>query len=74
MSATPPSSLEGSQAPSPFEVAWERYKSLIVTIVAAILLALVGNYLWTTYEQKGIDEKWSQFAASMGIDLSLIHI
>lgn len=68
MSATPPSSLEGSQAPSPFEVAWERYKSLIVTIVAAILLALVGNYLWTTYEQKGIDEKWSKFAASMGID------
>ena len=68
MSATPPSSLEGSQAPSPFEVAWERYKSLIVTIVAAILLALVGNYLWTTYEQKGIDEKWSKFAASIGIE------
>ena len=51
MSATPPSSLEGTQTPSPFEVLWERYKSLITTIIAAILLALVGNYAWKYFEQ-----------------------
>ena len=72
MSATPPSSLEGSQAPSPFEVLWERYKSLIVTIIAAILLALVGNYFWKVSEQKAIDEKWSKFAASIGISDSYV--
>ena len=72
MSATPPSSLEGSQAPSPFEVLWERYKSLIVTIIAAILLALVGNYFWKVSEQKAIDEKWSNFAASIGISDSYV--
>ena len=67
MSATPPSSLEGTQTPSPFEVLWERYKSLITTIIAAILLALVGNYAWQYFEQKGIDEKWSKFAVNLGI-------
>jgi cyclophilin family peptidyl-prolyl cis-trans isomerase len=67
MSATPPSSLEGTQSPSPFEVLWERYKSLITTIIAAILLALVGNYAWKYYEQTGIDKKWSTFAVNIGI-------
>ena len=79
MSATPPSSLEGTQAPSPFEVLWERYKSLIVTVIAAILLALVGNYFWKYSEQKAIDEKWSAFSASIGIadsyvDFSKIYV
>jgi len=68
MSATPPSTLEGTQAPSPFEVLWERYKSLVTVIVVAILLALAGNYAWARFEQGNIDEKWSAFAASMGID------
>jgi cyclophilin family peptidyl-prolyl cis-trans isomerase len=72
MSATPPSSLEGTQAPSPFEVLWERYKSLILTVIAAILLALVGNYFWKYSEQKAIDEKWSAFSASIGISDSYV--
>ena len=72
MSATPPSSLDGTQAPSPFEVLWERYKSLILTIIAAILLALVGNYFWKVSEQRAIDEKWSSFAAKIGISDSYV--
>jgi cyclophilin family peptidyl-prolyl cis-trans isomerase len=68
MSATPPSTLEGTQTPSPFEVLWERYKSLVMVIIGAILLALVGNYAWKTMSQQAIDEKWSAFAASMGMD------
>ncbi|MCK5942175.1 MAG: peptidylprolyl isomerase [Planctomycetes bacterium] len=60
--------MEGTQAPSPFEVLWERYKSLILTIIAAIFLALLGHYAWKYFEQKAVDENWSQFAASIGIN------
>ena len=67
MSATPPSNLDGTQAPSPFEVLWERYKSLIMTIIAAILLALIGNYALKAMDQKAVDEKWTNFSASIGI-------
>lgn len=68
MSATPPSTLEGTQAPSPFEVLWERYKSLVMVIIGAILLALVGNFAWKKLDQQAIDDKWTAFAVSMGIE------
>ncbi len=68
MSASPPPALEGTHAPSPFEVLWERYRSLILVVVAAIFVALIGNYGLKYYEQRGIDQKWSAFAASLGID------
>ncbi|HHN74800.1 MAG TPA: hypothetical protein ENK10_06175 [Acidobacteria bacterium] len=72
MSANPSSALEGTQSPSPFEVLWDRYRSLILTVVGAILLALVGNYAWQYLEQKGIDERWSKFAATIGLDESYV--
>ncbi len=68
MSATPPTALEGTHSPSPFDVLWDRYKSLILTIVGAIFLALLGNYAWKYFDQKGIDERWSKFAVSLSID------
>ena len=68
MSATPPSNLVGTQSPGSFEVLWERYKSLIMTIIAALLLALVGNYAWQYSEQKAVDEKWSEFSANLGLE------
>lgn len=66
MSATPPSTLEGTETPNPFEVLWERYRSLILVIVTALVLALIGNYAWKYFEQRGIDEKWSSFAVNIG--------
>lgn len=67
MSATPPSNLEGSQSPSPFEVLWDRYKSLIIIVVSAILLALVGQYAMRRLDQQETDEKWSKFSANIGL-------
>ncbi|MFK7739451.1 MAG: peptidylprolyl isomerase [Planctomycetota bacterium] len=68
MSATPPpTTLEGTQTPSPFEVLWDRYKSLILVVIGAILLALVGNYAWKYFQQKEVDEKWASYAASLGL-------
>ena len=68
MSATPPSALQGTETPNPFEVLWDRYKSLILTVVTAILLALVGNTVWTYWQQSAVSEKWSGFAASLGME------
>ena len=68
MSATPPSNLEGTQSPSPFEVLWDRYKSLIVIVVGAVVLALVGQYAMRRMDQQATDEKWSKFSASIGLE------
>jgi len=67
MSATPPSTIQGTETPSPFEVLWDRYRTLIIVVIAAILLAVVGNALWTRMEQGKRDEKWSAFNASIGV-------
>ncbi len=68
MSATPPPTIEGTEAPNPFEVLWDRYKSLIVTIITAILLALIGNTVWTYMEQDALSEKWSGFNVNIGLE------
>lgn len=68
MSATPPPTIEGTEAPNPFEVLWERYKSLIVTIITAILLALIGNTVWTYMKQEELSEKWSGFNVNIGLE------
>ena len=72
MSATPPSTLEGTETPNPFEVLWDRYKSLIITVVAAILIALIGNTVWTYMEQDAVNQEWSSFTASIGLDATYV--
>lgn len=67
MSATPPSTLEGTETPNPFEVLWDRYKSLIITVVAAILIALIGNTAWTYMKQNQVSEEWSEFIVNIGL-------
>lgn len=74
MSATPPSTVEGTETPNPFEVLWERYRSLIIVIVTALLLALGLNTAWTKLEQSETSEKWSKFAASIGISETYVDI
>ena len=67
MSATPPSTLEGTESPNPFEVLWDRYKSMILTVITAVVLALVGNTVWTYMQQEAVSEKWSSFSVSLGM-------
>src|SRR5690606_32084611 len=67
MSATPPSTLEGTETPNPFEVLWDRYKSLILTVVTAVLLALIGNTVWTYMQQEAVSENWSEFSVNIGL-------
>lgn len=74
MSATPPAALEGTETPNPFEVLWDRYKSLIITVVTAVLLALIGNTVWTYMEQDAVSEEWSGFATSIGMDGSYTDV
>jgi len=68
MSAQPPTALEGTQAPSQIEFLWERYRPLAWTVLAALLIALAGNYGWKYFEQKATDATWSTFAATTGLD------
>jgi cyclophilin family peptidyl-prolyl cis-trans isomerase len=72
MSATPPPTLEGTEAPNPFEVLWERYKSLIITVVTAVLLALIGNTVWTYMEQDAVSEEWSDFTVNIGLGTAYV--
>jgi cyclophilin family peptidyl-prolyl cis-trans isomerase len=74
MSATPPSSLEGTETPNPFEILWERYKSLILVVVTAVLLALIGNTVWTYMEQDAVSNEWSKFTLSIGLGESYVDV
>ncbi|MBZ0154072.1 MAG: peptidylprolyl isomerase [Planctomycetes bacterium] len=65
MSATPPSSLQGTQAISPIEMLWHRYRSLIFTVVAVAIGAIGVNYGIKYYNQKQTDASWSSIVASM---------
>lgn len=66
MSATPTRALEGTQAPAPLELLWDRYRSLIFTIIGAAFAALLIHYGLRYFNQKAEDEKWSAFVASIG--------
>jgi len=73
MSATPTpptaaGTLAGSQAPNQIEFLWERYRSLFWVVVLAVFAALGGNYAWKKYKQRGINETWSPFAVTLGLD------
>lgn len=68
MSAQPPTSLEGTHAPSQIELLWERYRPLVWTIVAAIALAMAGNYAWKYFQQKETNKEWSGLSQLVGLD------
>ena len=68
MSAQPPKVLEGTEAPSQIEFLWERYRTLIWTVVAALVVALGVNYGWKYYNQLQTNETWSRFATTAGLD------
>ncbi len=74
MSATPPSTLEGTETPNPFEILWERYRSLILVVVTAIILALIGNTVWTYMEQDAVSEEWSRFTVNIGLGDSYVDL
>ena len=74
MSATPPSTLEGTETPNPFEILWERYRSLILVVVTAILLALIGNTVWTYMEQDAVSNEWSGFTVNIGLGESYVDL
>jgi hypothetical protein len=67
MSATPPSGLVGTQAPSAVELLWDRYRSLFYVIVAAVLLAMAGSYFYGRHQQGKVDERWSSLATGVGL-------
>ena len=68
MSANPTPTVPGTQAPTPIELAWERYKSIIYVVLLAAIGALVANYAIRKYNQGKTDQQWSSFATTLGLD------
>lgn len=66
MSAMPPT-VEGTQSPSQIEFFWERYKTLVWTIVLAVVAALGINYAVKYYSQSKADAKWSALSDTIGL-------
>lgn len=73
MSATIPPQLEGTHAPNPIELVWERYRKLIWVVILAVFAALGVRYGWRYYNQLETDRKWGPaFATSLGLDSAYI--
>lgn len=66
MSATPPT-IQGTESPNQIEFFWERYKTLIWTIVFAIVAAMGINYGIKYYKQTKVDSKWSALSVALGL-------
>lgn len=67
MSSTPTPTTQGTQAPSQIELLWERYKSIAYVLILATIAALGANYGWKKYTQGQVDQTWSSFAATLGL-------
>lgn len=64
MSTITPPTLEGSQAPSSFELLWEKHRGKINLLLAVLVAALALNYGYKFYRQKQIDKVWGGFAVT----------
>lgn len=70
MSSNPTPSVQGTQAPSPIELIWDRYKSIAYVVVLAAFGALGINYALKYFSQKEIDATWSSFSTTLGMDVA----
>lgn len=70
MSATPPSTLEGTQAPSQIELLWDRYRTIVYGLVV-VAIGLVGvQWGLKEYRDRQRDASWSEFAVTLGMQAS----
>jgi|694.fasta_scaffold24734_6 cyclophilin family peptidyl-prolyl cis-trans isomerase len=74
MTSNPLPPTAATPAPNAIELLWERYKSLANVVILAIVAALGINYGLTYMARKEADQKWSQFAASVGLDRSYVDV
>lgn len=70
MSTTPPPTVQGTHAPSPIELVWERYKSLFYVVVLAIVGAVALHAGYNKYKQSQADALWTPFNATIGLEAS----
>lgn len=70
MSSNPTPSVQGTQAPTPIEMIWDRYKSMVYVVVLAAFGALGINYAIKYFAEKERDTAWSTFTATLGLDVA----
>ncbi len=55
------------QAPSAFELWWDKKRRTITTVVTVILLSVVAFYGWRFFQRSRLDATWSNFAQTAGL-------
>lgn len=68
MTATTPQPIQGTEAPNQIEYLYERYRGLFKWVIVLIIVGLGVNYFLKWQRQSEVNEKWSGFAASIGIE------
>ncbi|MEZ5966557.1 MAG: peptidylprolyl isomerase [Planctomycetota bacterium] len=56
------------EAPSSFELWWERKRKAISTATTVVLIAILGWYGWLFYDRIRTDQTWSNFAVKSGME------
>lgn len=69
MTATTPQSMEGTQAPNQIEYLYERYRPLLRWVLILVVLGYGGVYAYKWNHQRQIDQVWTGFATSIGLDV-----
>ncbi|MFO1076539.1 MAG: peptidylprolyl isomerase [Planctomycetota bacterium] len=72
MTATTPQSMEGTQAPNQIEYLYERYRPLLKWILILVIVAYAAAYGYKWQHQRQIDQAWTGFATSIGLDVSYV--
>ncbi|MCR9244435.1 MAG: peptidylprolyl isomerase [bacterium] len=68
MTATTPQPMEGTDAPSQIEYLYERYKPLLRVLLILLIAAFAVYYFMKWQRQSAIDEHWTNFAVSIGME------
>jgi cyclophilin family peptidyl-prolyl cis-trans isomerase len=55
------------QAPSAFELWWEKKRKTVTTVLTAILVGVLAYYGWQFFQRRQIDKTWSEFAVNSGL-------
>jgi cyclophilin family peptidyl-prolyl cis-trans isomerase len=73
MTATPIKPLEGTESPNQIEFLWERYRRHVNAVLTLVLLAFAGYYTLKWVRQRQVDQHWSAFCVTLGIDKSYLN-
>ncbi|HLU39625.1 MAG TPA: hypothetical protein VK081_09575, partial [Planctomycetota bacterium] len=55
------------QAPSAFDLWWEKQRKTVTTLFAVVIVGVLGYYGWQLVHRARVDSIWSEFAQQAGL-------